>query len=109
MGLKEDFISLTGAEATVADIYLRRSLNSVLEYTHRSEIPVTLTDIFENIQLDLAVSLYEQRGMESATSLSEGGVSTSMMKKGDILKDLNDYRKAKIGGSYNHETTSTDA
>lgn len=109
MGLKEDFISLTGAESSIADIYLRRSINSVLEYTHRTEIPEALTDVFENIQLDLAISLYEQRGMESATSLSEGGVSTSMMKKDDILKDLNDYRKAKIGGSYNHETTGTDA
>lgn len=69
--------------------------DTICAYTGRAEVPEALA----NVQVSLAVIMFNRMGMEGESAHSEGGVSrTAQMLPDDLRHQLNPFRLVKAVG-----------
>lgn len=66
----------------------------ILEFTNRTVI----LDEFIPKQIEIALAIYERRGMSSESNHSEGGISSTFIDYEKMLKPLSNKRLARVGG-----------
>lgn len=82
MELLDRFKIFTGKDEKedVINEMLHMAKGKILNFCHIEELPAELADM----QLEIAVKIYNRRGMEEAKSFSEGGQSTQF---DDLIND----------------------
>jgi len=92
---------LLGVDSAVLEELLDEAEGMLLAFTGRMTLPGAL----ETALVQLAVVLYNRRGIEGQTAHSEGGVSRSMEGiPQEILHQAAPYRLARIVRMNAHET-----
>jgi hypothetical protein len=90
----QEFNTILGSDdaeddATVVTTYLNKAKERILN--HRFPHGTSLTDVepqYEHLQIELAISLYNQRGVEGQEKHSENGVSRSWRSPNQILESI---------------------
>lgn len=73
-------------------LFLELSKQKILNYTNRE----VMLDSFNNVLVNIALILYNRRGLEGESSHSEGGISQSFHSIDEVLSEIKDKRLMKI-------------
>lgn len=73
-------------------LFLELSKQKILNYTNRE----VMLDSFNNVLVNIALILYNRRGLEGESSHSEGGISQSFYSIDEVLSEIKDKRLMKI-------------
>lgn len=79
----------------VLGIYLQQSKQLILNKRYPfGEQPQEVEPRYEQLQIELAISLFNERGAEGQSSHNENGVSRSWRTKDEIMNDVVPYASA---------------
>ena len=98
MSSMDPLITLKTLTGESDDILLSSLLSlaesKILEYTNRT----IMLDEFIPKQVEIALAMYERRGMSAESSHNEGGISNSFIDYDKMLSPLSSKRLARVGG-----------
>lgn len=80
-------------EPRVLGVYLRKAKQHILNkrYPHGVLVEQEVEPRYEQLQIELAITLFNERGAEGQSSHNENGVSRSWRTKEEILLDVVPY------------------
>lgn len=77
--------------AKVLRVYLNEAKSKILNYRFPHGIPENITDVearYEQLQIELAITLYNMRGVEGQSAHNENGTNRSWRSEKEILNEI---------------------
>ena len=78
-------------ENNVLRVYLSSAKSKILNYRFPHGIPEDINDVeaqYEHLQIELAIVLYNERGIEGQATHSENGISRSWRSEKQVLNEI---------------------